>query len=129
MEKRFLIDTNIFLDIFLNQQKNQICMEFLENHHNSLFISDFSLHSIGIILTHADKTELFKVFMNDILDTIPILKMPDIKYLDIVDVINDSKLDFDDSYQYLIAKNNELSLVTIDKDFRKIESHIDVIFL
>lgn len=44
----FLIDTNIFLEILLNQDKTLICKDFLNKNIKNLNISDFSLLSIGV---------------------------------------------------------------------------------
>ncbi len=49
--KDLLIDTNIFLEILLDQEKKNICKEFLNYNIDHLFLSDFSLHSIGVIFT------------------------------------------------------------------------------
>ena len=38
-------------------------------------------------------------------------------------------LDFDDAYQYLVAKHYELTLVTMDRDFKKIEEDLKILFL
>lgn len=38
------------------------------------------------------------------------------------------KLDFDDAYQYCTAKYYGLKLVTMDKDFKKVED-VEVLFL
>jgi len=46
----YLLDTNIFLEILLGQDKKEVCKKFLETHIGEIFISDFSLHSIGVIL-------------------------------------------------------------------------------
>lgn len=42
----FLIDTNIFLEILLAQNKKEICKDFLNFNIGKLYITDFSLHSI-----------------------------------------------------------------------------------
>lgn len=47
----FLVDTNVFLEVFLEQKRAEESREFLLNAPaDSLHISDFSLYSIGIIL-------------------------------------------------------------------------------
>ena len=46
----YLIDTNVFLEVLLAQEKKQICKDFLKVNIEKLNISDFSLHSIGVIL-------------------------------------------------------------------------------
>lgn len=44
----FLVDTNIFLEILLGQDKKEDCKKFLNNNIENLNITDFSLHSIGV---------------------------------------------------------------------------------
>jgi len=40
-------------------------------------------------------------------------------YKTLKDISEKYNLDFDDSYQYLIAKTNNLTLISFDKDFDK----------
>ncbi len=63
----FLIDTNIFLEILLGQDKKEICNNFLNDHIDDLAISDFSLHSIGVILFKYRKQDVFLKFISDVL--------------------------------------------------------------
>lgn len=46
----YLIDTSVFLEVLLTQDKKEKCKKFLSDNLEELNISDFSLHSIGIIL-------------------------------------------------------------------------------
>lgn len=46
----YLADTNIFLEVLLAQDKRKECKNLLEENRGKLSISDFSLHSIGVIL-------------------------------------------------------------------------------
>jgi uncharacterized protein len=55
MEIMYLIDTNIFLEILLSQKQKDICKEFLVSNIEQIYISDFSLHSIGVILFSVQK--------------------------------------------------------------------------
>lgn len=69
MEKKinFLVDTNIWLERLLDQDHSNDVKEFLEViPTDSLFISDFSLHSIGVILFRNKKAGLFYDFINDL---------------------------------------------------------------
>jgi uncharacterized protein len=129
MARKFLVDTNVFLEILLNQEKDKECKEFLNKNIISLCISDFSLHSIGIILCQAKRLHLFDEFLKDILININILHIPVSQYIKINEIISNYHLDFDDSYQYLISQYHNLSIVTLDKDFNKINSLIEVIFI
>ncbi|MBX2964119.1 MAG: hypothetical protein KF687_16530 [Cyclobacteriaceae bacterium] len=55
---KYLADTNIFLEILLGQQNSSLCKEFLTDIKNEIFISDFSLHTIGVILCIASAFNL-----------------------------------------------------------------------
>ena len=125
----FLIDTNIFLEILLEQNKKEICKNFLESNIGEILISDFSLHSIGVILFKYNKAEQFKIFVDDTLDKLEILALSNEKYSEIIEVYNKYKLDFDDSYQFLIAKENNLRITTIDNDYKTVDGLIDILFL
>ena len=57
----YLFDTNIFLEILLNQDKKEKAKDILKANLNQLFISDFSIHSIGVILI---KQKKFKTIAN-----------------------------------------------------------------
>ncbi len=46
----YLVDTNIFLEILLNQNGRKKCETFLQDEPGAAWISDFTLHSIGVIL-------------------------------------------------------------------------------
>ena len=123
----YLIDTNIFLEILLNQSKKEICKNFIES-HSELYISDFSFHSIGLILFYRDMEKVFLMFTEDILDKFDILTLDREDVPCLVDYKVNLKLDFDDVYQYCVAKKYGLSIVTLDKDFEKVKD-VNVIFL
>ena len=122
----YLVDTNIYLEVLLGQEFKNECKSFLINNTSDIYISDFSVHSIGIILFRYDKKEIFNFFYNDISRNIRItaLKNYDVLFQN----SKRSSLDFDDLYQYCVAKENGLSIVTMDKDFKKIDD-LDVKFI
>ncbi len=123
-----LADTNIFLEILLEQKKSDICKAFLDNNASSLFISDFSFHSIGLILLKSNAIDVFRKFLNDTLPAIKILALPTNAYESLIAAAQKFKLDFDDAYQYAIAKNSNLKIATMDQDFKRVDD-IDIIFL
>ncbi len=125
----YLIDTNIFLEVLLGQEKKEVCKEFLDTNIESLKISDFSFHSIGVILFRNRKDGIFVEFANDIIPKIEIVTLPIEVYCELPKVKDDFGLDFDDSYQFYIAKEHKLQIVTMDKDFNKAKGKIDVLFL
>jgi len=129
----YLIDTNIILEILLDQDKSEECKKFLNNNSSTIWLSDFSLHSLGVILLgRCKKPEIYKSFIENTLDKFLItslsLSMSSISR-EITLFMEQNKLDYDDSYQCLIAKFYGLTIVTLDKDFEKIKDKIEVIFL
>lgn len=124
----YLIDTNVFLEVLLTQEKRETCKKFLDDNIGNLYISDFSLHSIGVILFRNKKEDAFQKFVSDIFPNVEIVTLSKWSYDGLVDIKKKSGLDFDDAYQYKIAKENDLKLITMDTDFEEI-TDIDVIFL
>jgi len=124
----YLVDTNIFLEILLGQSKSGNCKDFLNNNINELAITDFSLHSIGVILFREGAANLFNTFIDDVLPAIKIVTLHKHEYKSIVKHSYSRQLDFDDAYQYTICNFYDYKLVTMDNDFKNIEE-IDVHFL
>ncbi len=124
-----LIDTNIFLEILLNQEKKELCKDFLQENIDNLSISDFSLHSIGVILLRNKKEKTFSKFLKDILPKISILSLTKEKYIEILKFSKKYNLDFDDSYQACLSVDKNLEIITMDKDFKKIADLINVRYI
>jgi len=124
-----LADTNIFLEILLDQEKKEQCKQFISENIENICLSDFSFHSIGLILFRANKQNVFTAFVEDILDYISIVSLSKINYLDMERVNNKFGLDFDDAYQYCVVKENHFEIATSDKDFHCVEHDIPVRFI
>ena len=124
-----LADTNIFLEILLGDSKADICSSFISKNRGDLYITDFSINSIGVVTNRLGKIELFEIFLRDILPHVHIARLAEFSYEELVEAIKEKGLDFDDAYQFIAAKEYDLTLVTLDKDFRKIEQEHSVIFL
>ena len=125
----YLIDTNIFLEILLSQEQKDICKEFLASNIEQIYISDFALHSIGVILFRNNKESIFNRFVKDIIHKIKILTLSEELYSDLGGVKEEFGLDFDDSYQFKTAEEYGLAIVTQDKDFKKVSAKIKITFL
>lgn len=115
-----LIDTNVILEVILDQEKSLEAKSFLMKiEENNLFITDFSLHSIGLLLFQRNQHKVFEQIYDDMIIGAGIivlsLKIEEIKNL--IQVSKQFDLDFDDAYQYFIAKKNNLTVVSFDKDF------------
>jgi uncharacterized protein len=123
-----LIDTNIFLEILLRQSAAEKCKQFLQE-PNELFISDFSVHSVGVRLFRDNQPELFETFIADSLPNLEIISLSDANYGQIVSVRRSFGLDFDDAYQFAVATEHNCSIVTQDKDFIRVKNESAIIFL
>jgi len=121
---RVLIDTNIILGIILSREKSYEARKLLENSEKfEFFLSDFSLHSIGILFFQAKKHHIFYQFLKDMIFS-EILHVVSLSYEDMGNVIEIStrfNLDFDDSYQYVVAEKYSLTIISFDSDFDRTE--------
>ncbi len=119
-QTRFLIDTNIFLEILLEQDMSESCTTFFRYQDlSSCFVSDFTLHSIGVILFRYRRMHLFEEFLRDFLiDTGIVVLSLSIQSLSTVGTFCEKlKIDFDDAYQYACAKENDLKILSFDTHF------------
>ena len=117
---RYLVDTNVWLERLLDQEKSDIASKFFDSLPiDSLFVSDFSIHSIGVILSKLKKYDVLEKFLYDLFvnGQIDLLSLYSVDLLDVIENIKKYKLDFDDSYQYTVAQKFDLTIVTFDKDF------------
>ena len=122
-------DTNIFLEILLSQDNKEKCKEFLNKQIGNLIISDFSLHSIGVILFRQKKAEIFNQFTRDILPNVSIGRLDNMSYPEVVRNSIVFNLDFDDAYQFTLAFSNNFQIATMDSDFKKVTNEIAVLFI
>ena len=115
----YLVDTNIFLEALLEQHKAQeVRSLFQKIDLEEMFITDLSLHSMGIILFGLGKFELFSSFLDDmIVDGIEILSLPSVELKSLHGIAQSFNLDFDDAYQYSVAEKYNLQLISFDQDF------------
>ncbi len=120
----YLLDTNIFLEILLKREKSKAAKHiFISNPPTDLFITDFSLHSIGIFLFQRNKHEVYERFVDDIVIKTEIgvvgLDPEDVPVLS--SVSKRFNLDFDDAYQYAVAVIHGLDIMSFDADFDRTE--------
>lgn len=118
--RRLLIDTNVFLELLLAQNQADQAKGVLENSaSHSLFISDFSLHSIALLLLRRQQADAFRLFLSDVFSKAGVLMLAlapgDLDR--VVDLAQSFKLDFDDAYQLVVAEQHNLMIVSFDSDF------------
>lgn len=120
----YLLDTNIFLEILLKREKSKDAKHiFISNPPTALFITDFSLHSIGVFLFQRSKHDVYERFVNDTVIRTEIgvvgLDPEDIPLM--AGVSKRFNLDFDDAYQYAVAVKYGLDIMSFDADFDRTE--------
>lgn len=125
----YLIDTNIFLEILLKQEKNEICKAYLNQNIGKICVSDFSLHSIGVILFRYKKFDLYNTFVNDVLPKVKLVSLQSGTYIRVTEIANQFNLDFDDAYQVAVAETLNLSISTMDSDFSKVGQSYKINFI
>ena len=115
----YLVDTNVWLEVLLAQQQAAEARAFFENvEAGQLAITEFSLYSLGIILTRLKKDDAFMDFLSDVEET----QVARIR-LDLADLKQalafrqTFRMDFDDAYQYAAAEKYDCAIVSFDKDF------------
>jgi len=120
----YLLDTNVFLEILLQRENSEAAKHiFISNPPTDLFITDFSLHSIGVFLFQRNKHYIYERFVKDIVIKTEIgvigLDPEDVPIL--ARVSKRFNLDFDDAYQYAVAEIHGLDIMSFDADFDRTE--------
>lgn len=116
----YLLDTNIWLEVMLEQARSDESQRLLEDTPpEALHITDFALHSIGVILTRLKRMAALRDFLQDIGGTNPVqvvrLSLSELALLPAI--AHRFNLDFDHAYQYAAARSLGLQLVSFDTDF------------
>lgn len=117
----YLVDTNVWLEPLLQQERAEEAVQFLtQTPTENLFISDFSFNSIGLILTRRNRRlDLLLDFVRDVFTNgaVELVRLEPQDTPDIVAAIDRFNLDFDDAYQYMAAQRHNLIIVSFDNDF------------
>lgn len=120
----FLLDTNVWLERLLDQEKSGQVVEFLQHIPSErLCITDFSLHSIGVILIRLDKAATLERFVDDLFfyGAVALIRLEPEDLKGLARIIERYRLDFDDAYQYAAAEKHRLTIVSFDSDFDRTE--------
>ncbi|MDZ7261884.1 MAG: PIN domain-containing protein [candidate division KSB1 bacterium] len=116
----FLVDTNVWVELLLEQEKASEVRRFLQAIEPRLLsMTEFSLYSIGVILTPLKKDDVFEDFLSDTIEDSGVARVrldtEDLKQL--LAVRQQFEIDFDDAYQYVAAEKYDLTIVSFDADF------------
>mgnify|MGYP000508603677 CR=1 FL=1 len=119
-----LIDANVFIELFLGQEKAEECERFLEKVSSGeleAVVSKFTIHAIEAMLN--DST-LILTFLRNIQGSLGLnvyeTSMEDEMAASML--MDKVKLDFDDAVQYYLAKKLGVkAIVSYDKHFDKVD--------
>lgn len=120
----YLVDTNVWLERLLEQERFGEVRRFLDSTETSkIFLTDFSFHSIGLILTRLKKSELLLNFVQDSLleGAVSLVHLLPEDMQALAQAMQQFRLDFDDAYQYVTADKYNLVIVSFDADFDRTE--------
>ncbi|RPJ55358.1 MAG: PIN domain-containing protein [Dehalococcoidia bacterium] len=120
----YLVDTNIWLERLLDQEQSEEVGRFLgEVAIDELLITDFTFHSIGVILSKLGKPEELLSFIQDVFidGSVGLVSLQPEEMASVVKVMGTFRLDFDDAYQYIAAEKYEAVVVSFDSDFDRTE--------
>lgn len=117
-----LIDTNIFLEWLLDQQRADECVALLERvrvGEMQAFVTDFALHSIAIILERGGKRDELPSLMRSLasFEGMSVLCASLEEYPAIAQQAMDTGLDFDDAYHAYFARRRDMPLISFDRHF------------
>jgi predicted nucleic acid-binding protein len=118
----YLLDTNIFLEVLLDQEQADECVMLLElvrDGKERAVVTSFTLHSIEVILCGIKKREVLERFLSGLLrfEGLTIFATTLADETEIVRKMEALRLDFDDCLQYYVAELFGLELVSFDTDF------------
>jgi uncharacterized protein len=120
----YLLDTNIWLERLLEQEQSDVVRQILEEvPPDQLCISDFALHSIALAMTRRNRQDSFMRFVQDVLidGDVRLIRLKAQDLQAVIKSMEQQRLDYDDAYQYVVAEQYNLILVSFDRDFDSTE--------
>jgi predicted nucleic acid-binding protein len=116
----YLVDTNVWLERLLEQEHSDDVGKLLNQvPSDQLVMSDFSFHSICVILARLRRTPTLVDFVKDVFieGAVGIVSVRPEDTTSVTSAMDGFKLDFDDAYQYIAAEQNNLIIISFDGDF------------
>ncbi len=116
----YLVDTNVWLERLLDQERSAEVGHFLGAiASDKLLMSDFTLHSIGVILARLGQPGTLPQFVDDLFvdGQVTLVSVPPRDMGHLVAQMDRFSLDFDDAYQYVAAEQSSAMIVSFDGDF------------
>jgi predicted nucleic acid-binding protein len=117
---KLLLDANIFLEVLLDQERSSEAAPLLADDEGfELAISDFALHSLGLVMFARGRRSAFVAFLEDMIlsEAVSVVALSPSRLADVSKASERFNLDFDDAYQYVVATAFDLRFVSFDRDF------------
>ena len=67
------------------------------------------------------------IFFEDISENTHIISLSKESYVKLPEIKQRFNLDFDDAYQFQVAQDFNLAIVTMDKDFNRVKGELEVV--
>ncbi len=116
----YLLDTNIWLERLLGQPQSAVVGQLLNRVPlTQIVMSDFTFHSLGVILDRVGLRQIFTLFVQDVLidGNIALVSLAPMAMYRTVAIMDRFDLDFDDAYQYVAAERVGARMVSFDAHF------------
>lgn len=116
----YLVDTNVWLERLLDQERADEVGHFLDQIDSEhLFITDFAFHSIGLVMSKLNRTDALLRFIQDAFfeGAVDLVRLEPGDIQEVVRLREQFNLDFDDAYQYYSAEKYNLTIVSFDSDY------------
>jgi predicted nucleic acid-binding protein len=119
----YLVDTNIFLEVMLSRKRSSECKRFLamlRDGKASGVVSDFSIHSIMVLLDSLKRREKLRTFLASLAGYkgLRVHFTSIAEELRAVELAEREGLDIDDAIQYAVALSvGAEAIVSFDRDF------------
>jgi len=116
----FLVDTNCFMQIVRERPHATEVKTFLGAVPRSqLFISDFTVHSVGVIMSRFKQIQSYVAFLEQlgIGREFSIVRVGHMSPGQVAMACVAHQLDLDDAYQFVTADMHKLKIVSFDADF------------
>jgi predicted nucleic acid-binding protein len=115
----YLVDTNVWLERLLDQERSAEVGQFLaQTPTGQLMMSDFALHSIGVILDRLGKRHVLLQFVDDVFiqGGVTLASVQPEAMHHLAEAMDQFDIDFDDAYQYVAAEQADAMIVSFDTD-------------
>jgi predicted nucleic acid-binding protein len=121
-EVRYLVDTNIFVEFLLDQERadeSLQIMERIERGELDAYVTSFALHSIAVILDRRNDMDLLEKFFDRVIQAkgLRVYQTEPIEEKSITTLTRTVKLDFDDTLHYHVASMLGATLMSFDRGF------------